>query len=558
MKCILLVRVSTEKQSYDEQEKELIALANSYGYNNADIKTVHNKESGIKLNEEERAGLNEMKALIETGEYDCVFAWEISRIARRKAILFSIVEYLVQRKIQLVIKEPRIQLLKEDGTIDEAAETVFLLFAQLAEAEMRNKKARFERTRREGFEKGKYLGGRVPRGYRVNEDGYWEEDKEGAAFVRLVFDLYISGEYSMTGLAKELKSRGYFPNISVTNAKAEISHMLKNEVYIGVRKNNNIYPQIIDNETWESCCKRRHLNRCKPKSRMQALLTPIIRCKCGASYTLNVHDGSYTCRIKHNSVEKGLSHSPDIHASVMESLAWHVALLELEDDLSHKRSDAMSYYEKEKQTYLQKIEHSEKQITILQERRAHLDTAFYVEGKFTKEKYEELAARQNEAIRQEQSNVRRYEKTIREIEMQVNAAVTFDDLFNKLTVSHDDLKDGADFETMRKIVKRYIVEIVVEPVEGMPNRFWKKVVIKTIRDNYKQQQYSDLMAKGLKQIALSFSDTYLVDAIHHLVYYWDDQKQRVPYLFNNTQPRRRVDHRKNRVRKPKTVANEPK
>lgn len=557
MKCILLVRVSTEKQSYDEQEKELIALANSFGYDNADIKSVHNKESGIKLDEEERAGLNEMKSLIETGEYDCVFAWEISRIARRKKILFSIVEYLVKRKIQLVIKEPRIQLLKDDGTIDEGAETIFTLFSQIAESEMRNKKARFDRARREGYEKGKYMGGKVLRGYRINENGYWEVDEEGAAFVRLVFDLYISGEYSMTELAKELKSRGYFPNISITNAKSEISHMLKNEVYVGIRKNNNLYPQIIDDETWESCCQRRQLNKCKPKSRMKALLTPIIRCKCGASYTLNVHDGSYSCRIKHNSVEKGLSHSPDIHASVMESLAWHVALLELHDDLSHKRSDAMSYYEKEKQVYLQKIDHSQKQIVSLQERRNHLDVAFYVEGKFTKEKYEELAARQNEAIRQEQNNVRKYEKAIREIEMQVNAAVTFDDMLNNLTVSLDELKDNADFDTMKRIVKRYIVEIVVEPVEGMPNRFWKKVVIKTIRDNYKQQQYNNLMAKGLKQIALSFSDKYLVDAIHHLVYYWDDQKQRVPYLYLNTQPRRRVDHRKNRVRKPR-AANEPK
>ncbi|MBR3977383.1 MAG: recombinase family protein [Bacteroidaceae bacterium] len=69
-------------------------------------------ESGIKLSEEERAGLNRMKELVETGEYDCVFAWEISRIARRKKILFSILEYLTERKIQLIIKEPHRQVSK--------------------------------------------------------------------------------------------------------------------------------------------------------------------------------------------------------------------------------------------------------------------------------------------------------------------------------------------------------------------------------------------------------------------------------------------------------------
>lgn len=84
MKCILLVRVSTESQSFNEQEKELYDLAYSHGYKNNDIVSIATKESAIRLNEEERYGLNRMKELVETGKYDCVFAWEISRIARRK------------------------------------------------------------------------------------------------------------------------------------------------------------------------------------------------------------------------------------------------------------------------------------------------------------------------------------------------------------------------------------------------------------------------------------------------------------------------------------------
>ena len=104
MKCILLVRVSTEVQSFDEQEKELIDLALKHGYSINDIKAVSYKESAIKLNEDERAGLNEMKALIETGQYNCVFAWEISRIARKKKILFNILDDLVEKKFSLSLK----------------------------------------------------------------------------------------------------------------------------------------------------------------------------------------------------------------------------------------------------------------------------------------------------------------------------------------------------------------------------------------------------------------------------------------------------------------------
>jgi len=72
MKCILLVRVSTESQSYEEQEKELYDLAHFYGYKDKDISSIATKESAIKLDEEERFGLNRMKELLETDEYDCV------------------------------------------------------------------------------------------------------------------------------------------------------------------------------------------------------------------------------------------------------------------------------------------------------------------------------------------------------------------------------------------------------------------------------------------------------------------------------------------------------
>ena len=347
MKCILLVRVSTEAQSYDEQEKELYDLAHFYGYKDKDISSIATKESAIKLDEEERFGLNRMKELLETGEYDCVFAWEISRIARRKKILFSILEYLTSKGIQLIIKEPRIRLLKDDKTIDEGAETIFTLYAQLAESEMRNKIARFARAKKEGFNKGKYMGGKITLGYKVSEDGYWEIDEEGSKLVRLIFDMYISGEYSLTGLGKELKSRGYFKNLSVTSIKVEMSHLLKNPIYRGIRTSNNIYPQIIDDDTWEQCCKKRKENRTRSKTKTPHLLTPLIRCICNASYSVNLMDGTYSCRVKHNAVEKGLTHSPDVNVNMIESLAWYVALQELHEDMVCKRSDAKKTYEEE-------------------------------------------------------------------------------------------------------------------------------------------------------------------------------------------------------------------
>lgn len=546
MKCILLVRVSTEAQSYEEQEKELYDLTHFYGYKDKDISSIATKESAIKLDEEERFGLNRMKELLETGEYDCVFAWEISRIARRKKILFSILEYLTTKGIQLIIKEPRIRLLKDDKTIDEGAETIFTLYAQLAESEMRNKIARFSRAKKEGFNKGKYMGGKITLGYKVSEDGYWQIDEEGSKLVRLVFDMYISGEYSLTELGKELKSRGYFKNLSVTNVKAEMYGLLKNPIYRGIRTSNNIYPQIIDDDTWEKCRKKREENRTRSKAKTPHLLTPLIRCSCGASYSVNLMDATYSCRVKHNAVEKGLLHSPDINVNVIESLAWYVALQELHEDMICKRNDAKETYEEEIRIYNQKIAYSRGILESTMQRRSDLDENYFVHGRFTKEKYEELTKKQNGIIKAEQDNIRKYEAAIQNMEKQIQADITFDDMLDSLNQSYDTLKNGTDMETMRRITHRYITGINIEPWEGKATSFWKKVTIRTIHDMGKKKKIEQLKEQGLDNMTFTLVGTFYVNTLHKKAYWDKDMINCVPMVYIERLTRKRKDTRINK------------
>ena len=507
MKCILLVRVSTEKQSYDAQMKELHETALKAGYAEKDIVPVAEKESGIKLSEEERAGLNKMKELIETGGFDCVFAWEISRIARRKKILFSILEYLVERKIQLIIKEPFIRLLKSDGNIDEGAETIFTLYAQLAETEMRNKLSRFKRAKEEGYAKGKYEGGRVTLGYKVNDDGFWEIDEEGATVVRLIFELYNSGEYSTTTLAKELLARGYFRikypvskrgNVmNVSTVKNRIWQILRNPMYRGGQSklqkgdkvvfNSNNYPQIIDDETWEKCEKKRAENKHIPKAKNEYLLTPLIHCICGASYSVNLVDGCYNCRVKHNAVEKGLDHSPNIHANLIESLAWFVALMEMQSDNAVKCKDVQAQNESMIEVLETKIAYSTDTIDKLIKRREKLDDDYYINGTITDARYKELTEGQNKVIAEERSNITNYKSQIKFLQEQISDSITFDELFDSLNGKYDSIKGGTDSVTMRTIVRRYIKDIKIEPMEGKLTSFWKVAKIELVNADQREE-----------------------------------------------------------------------
>lgn len=546
MKCILLVRVSTDSQSFDEQEKDLYELARTCGYKDSDIVSVATKESAIKLNEEERYGLNRMKELIETGEYNCVFAWEISRIARRKKILFSIQEYLVSKRIQLIIKEPRIHLLKDDSTIDEGAETIFTLYAQLSESEMRNKMARFERSKKEGYNKGKYMGGKIKLGYKVDLDGFWAIDEEDSKIICLIFDMYNSGEYSLTKLGEELKSRGYFKNISITNIKAEIYDILKNPLYKGIRTSNNLYPQIIDNETWEKCKLKRLDNRTRSKQNGLHLLNPLIRCSCGASYSVNLMDGSYSCRVRHNGIEKGLTHSPGINVNMVESLVWYVALQELHEDIICKRGNVERKHKDEILVYNQKIDYSRELVDSTMKRRSELDENYFVYGRFSKQKYEELTQKQNDLIKMEQSNIKQYESRIINLEKQLQANTTFDDMIDSLSSSYDSLKGGTDKEMMRSIIHRYITSIHVEALIGKPTSFWKKVTIRTIYDAEKEEKIVLLQKRNLNNMAFPLTNIFYVDTLHKKAY-WDEKMQnRVPMLYIQRITRKRKDSRTNR------------
>lgn len=570
MKCILLVRVSTEKQSYDAQMKELHETALKAGYAEKDIVPVAEKESGIKLSEEERAGLNKMKELIETGDFDCVFAWEISRIARRKKILFSILEYLVERKIQLIIKEPFIRLLKSDTSIDEAAETIFTLYAQLAETEMRNKLSRFKRAKEEGYAKGRYEGGRVTLGYKVNDDGFWEIDEEGAAVVRLIFELYNSGEYSTTTLAKELLARGYFRikypvskrgNVmNVTTVKNRIWQILRNPMYRGGQSklqkgdkvvfNSNNYPQIIDDETWEKCEKKRAENKHIPKAKNEYLLTPLIHCICGASYSVNLVDGCYNCRVKHNAVEKGLDHSPNIHANLIESLAWFVALMEMQSDNAVKCKDVQAQNESMIEVLETKIAYSTGTIDKLIKRREKLDDDYYINGTITDARYKELTEGQNKVIAEERSNITNYKSQIKFLQEQISDSITFDELFDSLNGKYDSIKGGTDSVTMRTIVRRYIKDIKIEPMEGKLTSFWKIAKIELVNADQREELIRHYEDKGLHDIAITLGTTFYLDC-HHYIAYWDKElKYQVPLVMLDRIHKTRQDRRKNRKRKP--------
>ena len=89
-RIVLFVRVSTLGQQLESQEDSLRRAALADGHSESDFIIISNKESAIKLSEEEREGLNELKRVIESEDVSSIYISELSRLSRRPQILYSI------------------------------------------------------------------------------------------------------------------------------------------------------------------------------------------------------------------------------------------------------------------------------------------------------------------------------------------------------------------------------------------------------------------------------------------------------------------------------------
>jgi len=249
-KCCILARVSTETQSLDSQINKLVDEAHRMGYADNDITIISAKESGVKLDIEERQTIQQMKDCIETGQYNMILIWEVSRLARRPKVLYEVREYLIERHVNLHCMTPSFTMLKEDFTIDPTASIVFALFGTMAEEEARLSKERMMRGRIAKREQGKFIGGNVLFGYTWDKetDKIYINENERPIVIE-IFERYTRNE-SMRSIAKDLIDRGQLRYDDYATACVMLRRMIRRSEYAGIKQETYDYPAIISQELY--------------------------------------------------------------------------------------------------------------------------------------------------------------------------------------------------------------------------------------------------------------------------------------------------------------------
>ena len=91
------------QQDLKQQTEEILNEVYKDGFKKEDIILIEDKESAIKLSEEERRGLNKLKECIYAdNNISTVYIYELSRLSRRQLVLFSVRDFLIKNGIQLI------------------------------------------------------------------------------------------------------------------------------------------------------------------------------------------------------------------------------------------------------------------------------------------------------------------------------------------------------------------------------------------------------------------------------------------------------------------------
>lgn len=406
-KAICFSRVSSEHQDLVQQSDEVLDEAIRYGFKKEECIFIEYKESAIKLDEEERAGLNDLKYNINRYEtITTVFVYELSRISRKAKVVYSIRDFLLERNIQLVCIKPHFELLdRKTGKMSELALMVFGVFVGLAESEMTLKKARMRRGVNKKRELGMHAGGQVMFGYKTvrTENGCkYVIDEQEATIVKRIFNAYVNDRKSMRTLTRDLQEEGFFKGIKFLTAVQEVYNILHRDCYCGRRKG---MPAIITEQQYDKSVEKRKSSMLKVNhTDNMAMLKGILR-DANTGLLLSSNTGA---NMYYSKREKGVA----VGMHIIEPIIWEYAV-EL-----HKRYTALDKeqilgeIERKVQLNMRKQKTIREKLTELQNQRDLIEERL-IKGRLSENKAEQM---HNELDKEEKENKKRMIELMNEFE----------------------------------------------------------------------------------------------------------------------------------------------
>ncbi len=255
-----------------------------------------------------------------------------------------------------------------ESVMDAIDMKTFGLMAAIGKIELDNFRERSTLGKRGTAKQGRVPTGKLPYGYRIEEDGRAEVIEEQAEVVRRIFRMYVDEGMGSYSIAVRLTEEGIPTQTGkLLWLQSRVHHILGNAAYTGAwlyGKYRHVstedgmkiheqprdtwieisIPQVIDDETWEraQALKKQRSRKAKRNTKVLYLLQHLLRCgECGHNFharatwtSISVRNGKkytyelptprryYMCNGM-QSMRLGCRERPHIRAEQLEEPIWN-------------------------------------------------------------------------------------------------------------------------------------------------------------------------------------------------------------------------------------------
>lgn len=468
-KIIGLVRASSERQEIISQKEELERFIIDKGFKKENIVWVEGKASALKAQRDYRELLEEIKSLCKSG-IRYVAIWHMNRLGRREDFLMSMKNFFLEEKVQLFCKEPNFQLLNEDWSENRGGTMIFNIFCEVIRSDNEERRAKFKRGKAYKKSKGKFLGGTVTFGYKVNSEQDFVIDPVDSEIVRKIYEKYLNEHKSGYTICKEINEIYKGPKGGKLYPGG-IHRILNNRIYYGEEVNGRTYPAIISKELFDKVREKMHGNSSKvTKTREHiSLASGVLVCSnCGRKYFDN--GKKYICVTKASLRPiTDCKESPMIDNELVDRIVRDLAVVLHTEWLYRGNENIVAEIKEQNREYELRIDYLQEEISEYKKKIKKIEEDFYIGGKLTENRFNELRGSIEVKKEKSESELEFVKNRIKINEEKVKS-LTGKRIGYRLREISDSLQklsmtDEKDREELRDMVRLHIRKIVVQKIE---------------------------------------------------------------------------------------------
>ena len=357
MTAVIYARYSSDNQREESIEGQ-IRECTAYAEKNGITVVKHYIDRALSAKTDNRPDFQQMIKDSEKRLFDIVLVWKLDRFARNRYDSAHYEYQLERNHVKLVSATEPIS----DSPAGIMVKSMLTGMAEYYSAELSEKVVR---GMTENVLKGKYNGGTIPIGFKVDEEKFFQVDPLKAPFVVEAFQRYNDGA-TMKELMNWLNDSGVTTNRNQKFTYNSVQTLLTNKRYIGENHFKDIVmpdsiPAIVDKNLFEEVQQKIKKNSRAParhKAEDDYLLTTKLYCgKCGSfmvgesgtSHTMKVHR-YYRCV---NTKKKKLCDKKAVKKDWIEDLVVNYTMKAImNDEVMERLIDTLMELQKKESTDL--------------------------------------------------------------------------------------------------------------------------------------------------------------------------------------------------------------